>query len=107
MVAFGRPGMLIHTIPEFEGKPGIEGITTKEGLLHEFKQIAGVLFATHPWNSASVMSGLFRSDARRVNYDPIPIFDIVSELWNDELDSNGWKLNTCDFVNRAWPLLIS
>ncbi len=68
MVAFARQGMLVHGIPEFEGKPCLEGSLDKFGILvdERFAKIAGLLFIVHPWNYPTEIWGLFRSKDRAV-----------------------------------------
>lgn len=99
MLAFGKPGMLIHGIPEFEGKPGIEGILGKCGILSdpEFDNIAGILIMVHPWQRPAEIWGLLSS--QRCNYWEANNPDIMTIIltltggnWNDDEDSNGWSI---------------
>jgi hypothetical protein len=98
MLAFCRPGMLVHGIPEFEGKPCIEGTIDKEGLLVEHENIAGILFMIHPWRYPAELWALLRFVEfwKWVDTDsPVPatVRTLAGNQWNDDLDSNGWQLN--------------
>ncbi|MCH7479506.1 MAG: hypothetical protein IIA14_15585, partial [SAR324 cluster bacterium] len=99
MLAFGKPGMLIHGIPDFEGKRCIEGIMEKEGILidAEFNDVEGMLIMVHPWGKPSELWGLFR----RADYikwrEQAPeiletLLPLICDNWNDDVDSNGWCL---------------
>jgi hypothetical protein len=99
MLAFGKPGMLIHGTPEFEGKPCIEGILNKFGILSdpEFDNIAGIFLMVHPWQRPTEIWGLFTSQkyTQWQDYDhdiATTIFALTDNNWNDDLDSNGWDL---------------
>lgn len=99
MVAFAMEGMLVHGSPEFEGKPCLEGILDKFGILVDERctKIAGLLFMVHPWNDPSEMWGLFRSkdivvwEEKNVDFTG-PLFRLVGHNWNDDQDTNGWQL---------------
>lgn len=94
MMAFAKPGMLIHYCPEFEGKPCIEGRITKNGILAdpEFDSIAGMLFIIHPLRKKSEIWGLVREK----DCDAHDLMDVVVTItgnnWNDDKDTNGWDL---------------
>jgi hypothetical protein len=99
MLAFGKPGMLIHGIPEFEGKPCIEGILDKCGILAdpEFDYIAGILLMVHPWQRPTEIWGLFSSQRHVLWRENNPniikmIRTLTGDNWNDDMDSNGWTL---------------
>jgi len=103
MLAFGKPGMLIHGIAEFEGKPGTEGIFDKCGVLFdpEFDNIAGLLLMVHPWQRPTEIWGLFSSQryAQWEENNPdiiITIRTLTGVNWNDDMDSNGWALQGSD-----------
>ena len=99
MLAFAQPCMLIQGIPEFEGKPCVESIINKYGMLvdSEYASIAGVLFIIHPLSRSPEIWGLFRSEnlTKWEENQPV-VFNVlhtlVGENWNDEVDSNGWRL---------------
>jgi hypothetical protein len=99
MVAFGNKGMLVLGTPEFEGKPCVEGIFDKVGVLvdSEYAPVSGLIFMIHPLSGPSQLFGLFRSQDWTCWNDHNP--DIVRNLllltdknWNDCGDSNGWQL---------------
>lgn len=99
MMAFGQPGMLIHGNPGFEGKPSIEGIINKCGILADdnYADISGLFFMVHPWRRDPEIWGAFRSENYFQWEDSNP--DLISALlsltgnnWNDDKDSNGWQL---------------
>ena len=98
MLAFGKPGMLIHGISEFEGKPGIEGFLDKCGILQEYDNIAGMLLMVHPMGRPAEIWGLF-SQQRYIQWeendpDVIRVLQtLTGNNWNDDVDSNGWALH--------------
>lgn len=99
MLGFGNNGMLIHGMPEFEGKPCIEGTLEKIGILAdpEFSYVAGLLLMIHPWKQPSEIWGLFRSQDMEnwnSNHPEIikTLLKITGNNWNDCRDSNGWQL---------------
>lgn len=99
MLAFGNPGMLILGTPEFEGKPCVEGIFEKVGILvdSEYASVAGIILMVHPLGATSQLFGLFRSNDWSSWKDHAPAFvenlqSLVGENWNDSLNSNGWRL---------------
>ena len=99
-MAFGRIGMPIQVNPEFEGKPCVEAILDKVGILEseEFKCVAGILFMVHPWNEPSQIWGLYRRSDWTTWEDVDPdliklLFDITGDVnWNDDGDCNGWRI---------------
>lgn len=100
MIAFAQPGAPILGIPEFEGKPCVESIMQKSGILNdpEYESIAGILFVIHPWRKNSDIWGLYSYDKFITWEDNEP--DVVKTLlaitgnnWNDDKDTNGWQLN--------------
>ena len=99
MLAFGKLGMVIHGTPEFEGKPCVEGLLKTEGILagDEYRNIKGIFTVIYPWQHPPVIWGLFRSedyiDWNDNNHELLStIFNLVGDTWNDDLDSNGWRL---------------
>lgn len=99
MVAFGNKGMLILGTPEFEGKPCVEGIFDKVGVLAdpEYSSVAGIIFMVHPLGGTSQLFGLFRSDDWVNWQDHKPrlvesLQALVGKNWNDCLNSNSWQL---------------
>ncbi|QRI92998.1 hypothetical protein JQN63_14430 [Delftia lacustris] len=98
-VAFGQRGMPILGNPEFEGKPCVEEIFDKCGILmeEEYADVAGLLFMVHPWQRPSEIWGLFRSADVSAYQDSQSTLlevamDLTGELWNDCTDTNGWRL---------------
>lgn len=96
-MAFGKPGMLIQSEPEFEGKPCVEGEFTKMGILQdaEFTAVKGIVFVVHPLRKPARVCALFRDFEEMNEQSP----DILAELqkvvgvaWNDSTDRNGWQL---------------
>jgi hypothetical protein len=90
--------MLVHGNPEFEGKPCIEGYMDKAGALVEHTCIAGILFMVYPWRFPAKLWGLFRSADMTIwrdgeNSPFTTLFQLVQNQWNDDRDSNGWRLN--------------
>jgi len=99
MLAFAKIGMLIHGISEFEGRPGIEGVIQKVGILtdDEYSNIAGLIVVVYPLGDKPRIYGLYRhSDYIRWCDNSEGIVQVLSKLtemhWNDDLDSNGWQL---------------
>ena len=89
MTTFSQPGMLVHSEPEFEGKPGVEGRVATTGILKqpEFRHIAGILFVVYDFEAQTKTLGLLHGEAE--------ITETMASLvdaWNDEEDSNGWCL---------------
>lgn len=98
-LAFGKVGMLILGIPEFEGKPCVEGTFDKVGILEddEFSAVAGLIFMIHPWQRPSELWGLFRGADIRKWQDGEPalleqILALTGKCWNDCGDTNGWQV---------------
>lgn len=99
-LAFGQPQMLIQNTPEFEGKPCVEGLLTKLGILvdPDFDFVAGLVFMIHPWHRPSEIWALFRNrDWEKWNDDNSEmlstLFALTGENWNDDKDNNGWRLS--------------
>jgi len=103
MLAFGKPGMLVFGRPEFEGKSSIEGTFQKRGILSDpdFEGVAGIIVMTYSLDGQAELFGLFRENDWD-SWEPCDwqvVTSIVDDFWNDELDSNGWKLScrsSCD-----------
>ena len=100
MVAFARPGMPVLGIPEFEGKPCVESIMDRYGILvdQEYDFVDGILFMIHPWQRNTEIWGLFSYDKYMSWEDNEPdivntLNSIVENNWNDDKDTNGWRLN--------------
>lgn len=94
--AFGTLGQIVHGLPEFEGKPGIEGFLGLEGVLTHphFRELAGLLMVVHPMRKEPNIYGLMRtSDMDRFSSNNQAVISsfmsLVGEQWNDELDCNG------------------
>lgn len=99
MLAFGRPGMTILGIPEFEGKPGVESIMDKTGILidPDYENIAGILFMIHPWQREAETWGLYKYKSYSAWEEKnVTIIEVLSAItgdnWNDDKDTNGWRL---------------
>lgn len=100
MLAFGQTGMLVHGQPEFEGKPCIEGILDKSGILVDtsYEDVSGLIIVVYPLNKKPHIYGLYRSkDYIKWLEKNHTLSAILTELngnnWNDETDSNSWQLN--------------
>ena len=98
MLAFAQPGMLVLGHPEFEGKPCIEGIIQKSGILSEseYANISGLLCVVYPLGSKPCIYGLYRGAdySKWMNENPELITKLESltgSNWNDDSDSNGWQ----------------
>lgn len=98
-IGFGTMGQIIHGLPEFDGKPGIEGFLENEGVLahSDFKELAGMLMVVHRLGKEPTIYGLMRAedmDCFEVsNLGVLQAFDsLAGQQWNDDLDSNGWQL---------------
>jgi hypothetical protein len=99
MLAFGETEYLVHSVPEFEGKPSIEGKLEKQGILLEFPFVQGLLILNQLWDQDPRMSALVRSkDKIAWDDDQHPISsmlqNLVGDSWNDDGDSNGFNLNS-------------
>lgn len=103
MMAFGETGMLVHSVPEFEGKPCLEGKLEMQGILKnpDFNYVSGLFFVVHPWNSLAEIWGAFRSDDLYKWENESPkvvetIRSLTNHVWNDDLDSNCFELVELD-----------
>lgn len=97
MTAFAQPRMLVLGIPEFEGKPCVESVIDKKGILLEFDIIAGILFMVYPWQRDLEVWGLYKYEKHMDWRDNTPeIIEILQKItgnnWNDDRDTNGWQL---------------
>lgn len=93
-LGFGYPEQMIQSPPEFEGKPGVEGRLGLSGILvdPEFEDVSGLLMIVHPLREEPRIFGLFKSkDMDDPSFEIL--MKLVGEFWNDEGDSNGWRLN--------------
>lgn len=96
-LAFGKVEHLVFGIPEFEGKPSVEGELGREGILEANPDIQALLLIVHDWNKEPSFFGLRRrSDVDRWSKDLKDLsdafFKLVGNDWNDEGDTNGWRL---------------
>lgn len=101
MLAFAQPGMLVQSIPEFEGAKAIEGTIDKAGILadSEFNCIAGLLIVVYPLGKRPHLYGLFRFSDYSSWSDSSPelvetLTKLTEQCWNDDGDSNGWQLHS-------------
>jgi hypothetical protein len=100
-LGFGSVGQLVHGTPEFEGLPGIEGKLEREGVLinPNYEKVAGVLFVMHRLSEEPTLYGLRRDadaqcwESKRPDLSTI-FHALVDKDWNDDRDSNGWRLTT-------------
>lgn len=99
MVAFANPGTPILGIPEFEGKPCVESILNKQGILvdHQFDMVSGILFMIYPWQRNAEIWGLYKYEKYTSWRDSEPtiiktLLALTKSNWNDDKDTNGWKL---------------
>jgi hypothetical protein len=96
-LAFGKVGHLVFGIPEFEGKPSVEGALGRDGILEANPDIQALLLIIHDWNEEPVFFGLKReSDDDRWSEELKDLadafFKLVGDNWNDDGDTNGWRL---------------
>lgn len=96
-LAFGQPGHLVFGLPEFEGKPGVEGSLDCEGILSAHPEICALLLIVHDWEAEPKIYGLARElDTDRWLSDLKPLGDafvkLAGENWNDDRDTLGWRL---------------
>ena len=96
MTAFSHPGMLVHSEPEFEEGPGLEGRMATTGVLKrtEFSHIAGILFVTYRLRGKTRVLGLLRDEEVVTE-----TMALLVDAWNDEDDSNGWRLGMADYAS--------
>lgn len=99
MLAFAKIGMQVHGTPRYEGLPSIEGIIQKIGILadEDYSIIAGLIVVIYPLGDKPRIYGLYRySDYNRWQDSSKDVFQVLLKLvekyWNDDLDSNGWRL---------------
>lgn len=96
-MAFGKPGMLIQSEPEFEGKDCIEGRLEKCGILSddEYENVKGILFVVHSMNERARVWALFRDYEDMCDNHPTvlqEVLNLVGKNWNSHTDANGWQL---------------
>ena len=113
MIAFAQPGIPILGIPEFEGKPGVESIIEKLGILNDsdYECIAGILFMIHPWRKNTDIWGLYSYEKFTTWEDNESnvvktLLSLTGSNWNNDKDTNGWQLNgqqiaALDFYSAA------
>lgn len=99
MLAFGTPEMLIHGQPQFEGKPCIEGTLNDYGILVDsnYDNIAGIIVMVYQSDSITQNYALLKNSKYENwsshEFDLLEnILNLVDSNWNDEIDSNSWKL---------------
>ena len=88
MVAFSKPGMLIQSEPEFEGKSSIEGRIQSKGVLVDSMYVAGIIFLAYDLAGQCRPFALLRSGGDMTE----TIRTLVGNNWNDAQDSNGYAL---------------
>jgi len=100
MMAFAYPGTPVLCTPEFEGKPCVESILEKVGILNDpnFDMISGILFMIHPWRRDSEIWGLYNYEKYASWCDSEPeiietLIALTKDNWNDDMDTNGWQLH--------------
>jgi hypothetical protein len=100
MMAFAYPGTPVLCTPEFEGKPCVESILEKVGILNDpnFDMISGILFMIHPWRRDSEIWGLYNYEKYASWCDSKPeiietLIALTKDNWNDDMDTNGWQLH--------------
>lgn len=96
-LAFGKVGHLVFGIPEFEGKPTVEGELGREGILEANPDIKALLLIVHRWSEEPVFFGLKRESDDDLWLSSLmdmsnTFFKLVGDNWNDEGDTNGWRL---------------
>ena len=98
-MAFGTNEMLVLYPTEFEGKPAIQGILQKQGVLIEYKpNVLGIIFMIYSFGDYKGMFGLSDFKENREISENI-LNKLTGNNWNDNLDSNGWQLQktrVCD-----------
>ncbi|MYI77437.1 MAG: hypothetical protein F4077_06730 [Gammaproteobacteria bacterium] len=92
MVAFSKPGMMVFSEPEFEGKSGIEGQIDMKGILvdSDYKDVFGLVFVVYASDQKPCVVALVRSDEDLVS----PIRKLVDTRWNDSGDTNGYAIRS-------------
>jgi hypothetical protein len=92
--------MIIHEMPEFEGKPSEDRLLGKCGILvdPDYSDVAGLLFIIHPLSKKPDILGLLRSRELKRWENESPdvmrtVFTLIGHNWNDDADTN--KLNLC------------
>lgn len=99
MMAFANPGTPVLCTPEFEGKPCVESILEKAGILVDpnFDMVSGILFMIHPWQRDTEIWGLYNYEKYASWNDSEPkivetLMALTNDNWNDDKDTNGWQL---------------
>ena len=99
MMAFANPGAPVLCTPEFEGKPCVESILQKVGILTDpdFDMVSGILFMVHPWQRATEIWGLYNYEKYASWCDTEPeiietLMLVTKDNWNDDKDTNGRQL---------------
>ena len=96
-LAFGKPEQLVFGIPEFEGKPSVEGVLGMEGILHAHPEIQALLLVVHGLGREPTIFGLKRESEEDRWLDELEslsdaFFRLVGNNWNDDRDTMGWRL---------------
>lgn len=69
-LAFGQTGNLVLGMPEFEGKPAVEGELCKEGILRANPDIQALLMIIHPLGGEPAIYGLKRECDDLISVEP-------------------------------------
>ncbi len=96
-MAFGKPGMLIQSEPEFEGRDCIEGHLEKCGILADgdYDFVKGILFVVHSMTERARVWALFRDYEEMCDNHPNVVSEViklVGKNWNSHTDVNGYQL---------------
>lgn len=97
-LAFGESESWVYAAPEFEGMPGVEGKLCREGVLRANPNIQALLMVIHPLQGKPAIYGLKRKNddnrwAAELKTLSDAFFDLVEDNWNDDRDTNGWRLD--------------
>lgn len=95
-LAFGTVGQLIHGMPEFKGRPAIDGTLDKEGILTSCPYIRGLVVLNKPWRTGAHLGVLMRAEDAGDEPWQTLIHQLAGSTWNDQLDSNGFALDVDD-----------
>jgi len=88
-IAFATLNEMIFRPIEFEGKSNIDGRLQCEGVLVQHTFLKGLLFRTTLLSGQRYITAFIRSN------EPEQIRNIIavmSNYWNDDLNTNGWKV---------------
>lgn len=97
-LGFGHVDQFVHSEPEFEGKPAIEGRLGRQGILEnpDYQDVKGILFVVHSHRGAAIY-GLWRSKDHTYWWDHEQdlaqvLVKLTQNNYNDELDTYGFNL---------------